>query len=63
MSILYNSEVEMVSFESTICLYFIPWPASQAVWVKLVNVEDMDGTFNAQVMELTGDVQEQEIIL
>lgn len=43
--------------------YLIPWPAPQAVWVKLIDVEDMDGTFNAQMMELTGDFQEQEIVL
>lgn len=35
---------------------------SQAVWVELVGVEHMDGTLDAQVMQLTGNLQEQEVV-
>lgn len=43
--------------------HLVAWPASQAVGVKLVNVEHVDGTLDAEMMELTGDFQEQKVVL
>lgn len=37
-------------------IYLVPWPAPETVGVKLVGVEDMDGTFDAEVMKLTGNL-------
>lgn len=36
--------------------YLLPWSASETVWVELVGMKDVDGTFNAEMMELTGDL-------
>lgn len=37
--------------------------APQAVRVELVGVEDVNSALDAQMMELTGDLQEQKVIL
>lgn len=34
--------------------YLLSWPAPQTVRVELVGVEDVDGTFDAEVVKLTG---------
>lgn len=44
-------------------LYLICWPASKAVGVEFVGMKDMDGTFNTEMVELTGHLQSQEVIL
>lgn len=43
--------------------YLIPWAATQAVRVKLVDVQHMDGALYAQVMQLARDLQEEEVAL
>lgn len=47
----------------TVNTHLVSWSAPQAVRVELVGVEDMDGALDAQMMELTGDLQEQQVIL
>lgn len=47
----------------TVNTHLVSWSAPQAVWVELVDVEDVDGTLDAQMMELTGDLQEQKVVL
>lgn len=34
--------------------YLLAWPAPETVGVELVSVEDVDGTFDTQVVQLTG---------
>lgn len=43
--------------------YLLPWSAPETVWVKLVGMKDVDGTFDAEMMQLTGDLQSQQVIL
>lgn len=35
--------------------YLVGWPPVQAVGVELVDVQHVDGTFDAEMMELAGD--------
>lgn len=36
--------------------YLLPWSAPETVWVKLVGMKDVDGTFHAEMMQLAGDL-------
>lgn len=36
--------------------YLLPWSSPETVWVKLVGMKYMDGTFYAEMMQLTGDL-------
>lgn len=36
--------------------YLLPWSAPETIWVKLVGMKDVDGTFYAEMMQLTGDL-------
>lgn len=47
----------------TMITHLVSRSAPQAVRVELVDVEDVDGALDAQMMELTGDLQEQKIVL
>lgn len=38
-------------------------PASKTIWVELVDMKDMNSTFDAEMMKLAGDLQGQEVIL
>lgn len=40
----------------TIQSHLFSWPAPKTVGVELVGVEDMDGTFNTEMMKLAGDL-------
>lgn len=43
--------------------YLVAGPALETVGVELVDVEDMDGTLNAEVVELAGHFKVQQVIL
>lgn len=36
--------------------YLLPWSAPETVWVKLVGMKYVDGTFYAEMMQLTGNL-------
>lgn len=36
--------------------YLLPWSSPETVWVKLVGMKHVDGTFYAEMMQLTGDL-------
>lgn len=43
--------------------YLLSRPAAKTVWVELVGVEDVNGTFDAQVVKLTGHLKSQKVVL
>lgn len=43
--------------------YLLARPATQTVGVELVGMKHMDSTFDAEMMQLTGDLESQEVIL
>lgn len=53
-------------FESLLkisCTHLIGWPSTQAVWLIVVQSEDLDSSLDAQVMQDTSHFQRKEVIL
>lgn len=44
-------------------MHLIRWPSTQAVWLIVVQSEDLDSSLDAQVMQDTSHFQRKEVIL
>lgn len=58
---LHDPQFQLLLF--SISAYLFPWPTPETIGVKFVGVKNVDGTFNTEVVKLTGDLQSQEVIL
>lgn len=36
--------------------YLVAWPSSQTVWGELIDMKDMNSTFNTEMVKLAGDL-------
>lgn len=52
-----------LSLNSSCKLHLVAGSAFEAVGVESVDVEDVDGTFDAEVVQLAGHFEEQQVVL
>lgn len=65
VSVTINGSIIRVggSLGTALWCHLAAGPSLQAVGVELVDMEDMDGTFDAEMVQLAGHFQKQQVIL